>query len=161
MLKGQLSQIIQQVEEKIEQDLIYPAIRGSDINRWLIQPEIFVLFPVDALRKTPLPEAEMKQKYPRTYGYLTRFKAEFEARKSKATQMIAKRTTFYAMLGYGPYTIAKYKVTWKRMSNDIIAGVASQYKTPFGYKTIIPLGTTAFFSTDNETEAHYLCAVIN
>jgi len=152
---------IQQVEEKIEQDLIYPAIRGSDINRWLIQPEIFVLFPVDALRKTPLPEAEMKQKYPRTYGYLTRFKAEFEARKSKATQMIAKRTTFYAMLGYGPYTIAKYKVTWKRMSNDIIAGVASQYKTPFGYKTIIPLGTTAFFSTDNETEAHYLCAVIN
>ena len=103
----------------------------------------------------------MKQKYPRTYGYLTKFKAEFEARKSKATQMIAKRTAFYAMLGYGPYTIAKYKVVWKRMSNDIIAGVATQYKTPFGYKTIIPLGTTAFFSTDNESEAHYLCAIIN
>jgi type I restriction-modification system DNA methylase subunit len=152
---------IQQVEEKIEQDLIYPAVRGSDIDRWLIQPEIFVLFPADAFKKAPLPESEMKQKYPRTYGYLTKFKAEFEARKSKATQMIAKRTSFYAMLGYGPYTIAKYKVVWKRMSNDIIAGVASQYKTPFGYKTIIPLGTTAFFSTDNESEAHYLCAIIN
>lgn len=152
---------IQQVEEKIEQDLIYPALRGSDIDRWLIQPEIFVLFPVDALNKAPILEAEMKQKYPRTYGYLVRFKAEFEERKSKAIQMIAKRTVFYAMLGYGPYTIAKYKVVWKRMSNDIIAGVASQYKTPFGYKTIIPLGTTAFFSTDNETEAHYLCAIIN
>lgn len=152
---------IQQVEEKLEQDLIYPAIRGSDIDRWAIKPEIFVLFPVVALRKTPFPEVEMKQKYPRTYGYLTGFKAEFEARKSKAAQMIAKRTAFYAMLGYGPYTVAKYKVVWKRMSNDIIAGVASQYKTPFGYKTMIPLGTTSFFATDSEPEAHYLCSIIN
>jgi len=49
---------IQQVEEKIEQDLIYPAVRGSDINRWLIQPEIFVLFPADAFKKAPLPESK-------------------------------------------------------------------------------------------------------
>ena len=152
---------IQQVEERVEQDLIYPAIRGSDIDRWAINPEIFILFPVDALKKNPLPETEMREKYPRTYGYLIKFKTEFEQRKSKAVQMLAKKTAFYAMLGYGPYTIAKYKVTWKRMSNDIFAGVVRQFKTPFGYKTIIPLGTTAFFSTDNEAEAHYLCAIIN
>lgn len=152
---------IQRVEERIEKEFIYPAVRGSDIGRWVINPQIYILFPVDALRKIPIPEKEMKEKYPRTYNYLVKFKAEFENRKSKAAQLIARRTVFYAMLGYGPYTVAKYKVLWKRMSNDIIAAVASYFKTPFGYRILIPLGTTSFFSTNDESEAHYLCAIVN
>jgi len=47
------------------------------------------------------------------------------------------------------------------MSNDLIAGVLSQFKTEIGYKTGIPLHTTSFFATENEAEAHYLCAIIN
>ena len=39
--------------------------------------------------------------------------------------------------------------------------IFSQLKTLFGYKTIIPLETTALIATDNEREAHYLCAIIN
>ena len=152
---------IQQVEERVEQDLIYPAVRGSDIERWAITSEIFVLFPVDALKKEPYSEMEMKRTWPRTYGYLTRFRLDFEARRSRAVHMLARRTTFYAMLGYGPYTIKRFKVIWKRMASDIAAGVISQYKTQLGYKIAIPIGTTSFFATDNEAEAHYLCAIIN
>lgn len=152
---------IQQVEERIEQDLIYPAIRGSDIERWKIKPEIFVIFPVNALKKEPYSELEMKQRWPRTYGYLTRFRPDLEARGSRAAKMLAQRTAFYVMLGYGPYTVAQYKVIWKRMANDIIAAVISQHKTQYGYRTTIPLGTTSFFATDDESKAHYLCAIIN
>jgi hypothetical protein len=47
------------------------------------------------------------------------------------------------------------------MTNDLIATVVSQFKTPFGYKTIIPLETTALIATNSEPEAHYLCAIIN
>ncbi len=47
------------------------------------------------------------------------------------------------------------------MTNDLIAAVISKFKTPFGYKTIIPLETTAFIPTETEAEAHYLCAIIN
>lgn len=47
------------------------------------------------------------------------------------------------------------------MASDLVAAVASQYKTPFGFKMLIPSDTTAYFSIDNENEAHYLCAVIN
>ena len=47
------------------------------------------------------------------------------------------------------------------MTNDLIAAVASQQKTSYGYKILIPLETVTFFSTNNETEAHYLCAIIN
>lgn len=152
---------IQQVEEKIEQDLIYPTVRGRDIDRWRINTRIFVLFPVNALKKELYSETEMKQRWPKTYSYLIRFKSDFEARASRALQMLARKTAFYAMIGYGPYTIAPYKVIWKRMANDISAGVISQIKTSYGYKTIIPLNTSSFFATDNEAEAHYLCAIIN
>jgi hypothetical protein len=47
------------------------------------------------------------------------------------------------------------------MASDIVASVISQYKTDFGFKAIIPVDTTAFFPTDKEDEAHYLCAIIN
>lgn len=152
---------IKQVEERIEKDLIYPAMRGSDIKRWGAKPEIFVLFPVNAFRKEPYSETEMKNRWPRTYGYLTMFRQEFEARGSRAVKMLARRTAFYAMLGYGPYIMARYKVTWKRMASDLVAAVISHHKTQYGYKTTIPIGTTSFFATDDDTEAHYLCAIIN
>ena len=54
-----------------------------------------------------------------------------------------------------------YKVVWKRMTTDLISAVATQHRTLFGYKTIIPVETVTFFSTDDEPEAHYLCAIIN
>lgn len=47
------------------------------------------------------------------------------------------------------------------MSNDITAAVISQHKTPFGYKMIIPSDTTSLFAAEDESEAHYLCALIN
>jgi hypothetical protein len=152
---------IQKVEERIEKDLIYPAVRGKDIERWIVKPEIYVLFPVDAIKKEPYSEKILKNKWPRTYSYLTRFRKEFDSRGSKAAKMLSQKTTFYAMLGYGAYTISKYKVIWKRMANDLIAGVISHFKAPYGYKVVIPIGTTSFYSTDNEKEAHYLCAVMN
>jgi len=47
------------------------------------------------------------------------------------------------------------------MGNELSASVISQKKTLFGYKTVIPLHTTALIATNNEPEAHYLCAIIN
>jgi hypothetical protein len=152
---------IQQVKETIESDLVYPALRGSDIERWQGSPEIYVLLTQDPSVREPYPEEIMKRNWPRTYGYLTRFKDILLSRASKPLRQLAERTAFYAVFGVANYTVARYKVVWKRMTNDLIAAVISQFKTPFGFKTIIPLETTALIATDNEDEAHYLCGIIN
>ena len=152
---------VQKVEERIEADLVFPAVRGSDIERWNATPGIFVLMSQDPKKREPYPERQMKKEWPRTYGYLTRFEDILLSRGSRTVRQLAERTAFYAMFGIGPYTIARYKVVWKRMASDIVAAVISQHKTPFGYKTVIPTDTTALFATDSELEAHYLCAVIN
>jgi len=147
--------------ERIESGLVYPAIRGGDIQRWGIQPEIYMLVVQDPKTRRGYPEEFLKNKYPRTYGYLTKFKEILLQRPLYKKYHEQAKAPFYSQFNISEETFARYKVVWKRMTNDLIATVVSQLKTPFGYKTIIPLETTAFIPTDNESEAHYLCAIIN
>jgi len=151
---------IQKVEERIENDLVYPALRGADIKRWGIKIEIFIFLTHNKDGK-PIDEIELKTNFPRTYNYLTKFKSDLLSINAKSTKRIREQKVFYAMFGVDKGTFSNFKVIWKRMSNDIFAAVVSEIKTPYGYKKIIPLDTTSFFATDNESEAHYLCAIIN
>jgi hypothetical protein len=149
------------VQESIESALVHPAVSGADIERWHAQPGVYVLMPQDPQQREPYPESLMKQRWPRTYAYLTRFRDVLLSRGSKTVREFAERTAFYAMYGIGPYTVASYRVVWKRMAADLTAAVLSQAQTPFGYKTAIATDTTSLFATENEEEAHYLCAILN
>jgi methylase of polypeptide subunit release factors len=152
---------IKQVEERIEPDLVYPAVRGADIERWGAKPGICVLMVQDPEKSEPYPEKKMKRDWPHTFNYLTQFKQILLSRGSRTVRELAERTAFYAMFGIGPYTVARYKVVWKRMANDLVAAVIGQHKTDFGWKTIIPTDTTSIFATEKDDEAHYLCAILN
>lgn len=156
--KGKLK--IAKVEERIENDLVYPALRGADIKRWGITNEIFIILTHDKNGK-PIEETILKANFPRTYGYLVKFKSVLLSINAKSTKKIREQKTFYAMFGVDKNSFSNYKVVWKRMSNDIFATVISEIKTPYSYKRVIPLDTTSFFSTNFESEAHYLCAIIN
>jgi hypothetical protein len=152
---------IEPVEELVETELLFPALRGSDVERWQCKPAIHVLVAQEPEKSRPYPRDTMMERWPRTYGYLTRFKDILLSRGSKTVRQFAERTEFYAMFGIGPYTVARYKVVWKRMASDLVAAVASQTKTPYGFKTIIPTDTTSLIATEDEAEAHYLCAILN
>jgi len=152
---------IARVEARIEPDLVYPAVRGSDIQRWGAKPGIYLLMVQDPAKSEPYSQKRVKKDWPYTFNYLTRFRDVLLSRGSRPVRELAERTAFYAMFGIGKYTVARYKVVWKRMAGDLVAAVVSQAKTDFGWKMMIPTDTTAFFHTQNESEAHYLCAVVN
>ena len=151
---------IQKVEERVENDLVYPALRGADVKRWGIKNEIFIFLTHGKDGKL-IDEIELKTNFPRTYNYLTKFKRDLLSINAKSTKRIREQKAFYAMFGVDRNAFSNYKVIWKRMSNDLFAAVVSEIKTSYGYKKTIPLDTTSFFATDNESEAHYLCAIIN
>ncbi|MDD5732138.1 MAG: N-6 DNA methylase [Patescibacteria group bacterium] len=153
---------IKDIEVTIEPDLIYPAIRGSDIERWGASPKIYVLLVNDP--DNPMSgysEMMMKKEWPRVYAYLTNFKEILLQRALYKKFHEAAGNPFYSQYNIGDYTFSRYKVTWGAMSNDIHASVVSDIKMPTGYKIGVPLHTTSFFSTNTESEAHYLCAIIN
>lgn len=152
---------IRPVAERVEKNLVYPAVRGSDIERWGCKPVVYVLLTQNPRTSRPYPGVTMRERWPYTYTYLIKFKDILLSRGSRTVRQLAERTEFYAMFGIGPYTVARYKVVWKRMAGDLVAAVASQVKTPYGYKTIIPTDTTSLIATEDESEAHYLCALLN
>ncbi len=153
--------IVPTITERIESALVHPAVRGADIRKWNAKPEKYILLTQNPTERKPYPLDTMMIKWPRTYGYLTNFKEILKTRGSKTIKSLGERTAFYTMFGIGTYTVAKYKVVWKRMARELIAAVVNQIKTPFGYRTTIPTDTTSLFACESEEEAHYLCAIVN
>jgi len=153
--------LISNVVERIEADLVFPAIRGRDIERWYISSRLYVIITQDRKKRTGHSELKMKSDWPRTYGYLLRFKEVLLNRAAYKKLHAHSGSPFYSQYSIADYTFARYKVVWKRMANDIVAAVITQHKTLFGFKTIIPLDTTSLIATNKENEAHYLCAIIN
>src|SRR3990170_7605041 len=87
---------IQQVSETIESDLVFPAVSGADIKRWCAEPKINVLVSQDSKKRTGHPETIMKSRYPRTYGYLLRFKQELLDRAAYKKYHADSNNPFYS-----------------------------------------------------------------
>lgn len=152
---------ISSIEEIIESELVFPVIRGSDVKKWRVDTKIFALIVQDPKKRRGYDESLMKQKWPRIYSYLTKFKEFLITQAAYKKYHKDQGNPFYSQYNIAEYTFANYKVIWNQMGNELFASVISQKKTPFGYKTIIPLHTTAIIATNSASEAHYLCAIIN
>jgi hypothetical protein len=152
---------ISQVRGRIEADLVYPAVRGADIVRWGVKPKIHVLIVQELKKRCGYPASIMMAKWPRTFEYLLAFKTELLNRAAYKKFHAEQENPFYSQYNIAYYTFARYKVVWKRMASDLVAAVIGQDKTKFGWKTIIPTDTTSLFATEKESEAHYLCAILN
>jgi type I restriction-modification system DNA methylase subunit len=152
---------IKQVNEVLESDLIYPAVSGGNIDRWNATPREYVLLVQDPKERKGYSEMIMKNNYPRTYSYLLKFKEVLLSRAAYKKYHADSNNPFYSQYNIADYSFTLYKVVWKRMANDIIATVITQFKTPFGYKIIIPTDTTSLIAIDDENEAHYICSIIN
>ncbi len=149
------------VTNSIESDLVYPAVSGADLTRFGFDVNFFVLLAQDPSKRQPYPSTSMSHQLPLTYAYLRQFKEILLTRGSKIVRQFAERTEFYAMYGIGEYTLAKYRVVWKRMASKMVAAILSTKTLPFGRKAVISTDTTSFFALDNKLEAHYLCAIMN
>lgn len=152
---------IQEVKECIESDLVFPAISGGEIMRWGVASYNYVLITQDPTTRAGYEESILKTRWPRTYGYLLKFKSQLLERAAYKKYHAEQNNPFYSQYNIADYSFVRYKVAWKRMANDIFSVVVSQFKTPVGYKIIIPTDTTSYFSVDSEDEAHYICAIIN
>jgi len=153
---------IHRVEETIESDLVFPVVRGSDVKKWEANSKVFSLIVHGSNNKlSGFDESLMKRNWPRTYNYLTQFKEYLIAQAAYKRYHENQKHPFYSQYNIGPYTFANYKVIWNQMGNEINSCVISQINTPFGFKMVIPLHTTALIAVENELEAHYLCSIIN
>jgi hypothetical protein len=161
---------VPEVVEAVESDLLYPLLRGRDVQRWKAEPSAWLLIThLPGMGLKAIPEKEMQTDYPYTYGYLKRFeevlrkRAVFKryfTRKDKNNRIV-ETGPFYSMFNVGPYTFAPWKVVWTRVANDITAAVVGHANVAGEHKPVVPIETATLVDFTDFTEAHYFCAVVN
>ena len=149
---------VDEVVEPIEPDLLYPLLRGRDVQRWYAEPSAWMIVPQDPEDPTrAYPEKRLQADYPRTYGYLKRFEKVLRSR-SGWRQILSKREReFYGVMDIGDYTFAPWKVVWREVSHTIDAAVATLHNG----KPVVADHTLITIECYQEEEAHYLCGALN
>jgi hypothetical protein len=151
----------------VESDLVYPLIRGRNIDRWEVNPSgLYIVVPhTKESGMEAISEIELKSKYPKTFGFLNHPKLKPVLRNRRAVTHRWGGTTrwWYSLFEIGPYTFAPYKVCYKGEVATKLAAVVvnSSSDDKMQNKLTIPDQTIHFIPCEDEDEAHYVCAVMN
>jgi hypothetical protein len=152
------------VEAVIEPDLVYPLLRGRDVNRWSAEPSCHIILAQDPETRRGIPESDMKVRLPKTFAYLRKFEGSKDKPergtlrgRSGYLKYFSPSDPFYSMYNVGPYTMAQWKVVWREQSSVFQASVIgpkdSQVVCPDHKLMLVPCGS--------EEEANYLTAILN
>jgi hypothetical protein len=153
----------------VEPNLVYPLLRGRDVSRWRAVSSTHIILAQDAEVGKGIAESEMKRSYPKTYAYFKKFegvreKPERGTLRGRALYKLYFRPTdpFYSMYNVGPHSLSPYKVVWKYIATELTCAVQGPQSTDvFSKRVVIPDHRLMMVPIKEETEAHYLCAVLN
>lgn len=146
---------VETVEAVIEDHLVYPLLKGNDVDRWRANPTAHIILTQNPITRRGISPVVMGRNYPRTLAYLNQFKNELE--KRAAYRRYFKETDpFYTMFDVGEYTLAPIKVVWRRFGDRMRAAVVESQDKP-----VIPQETHTMVACRSEEEAWYLAGVLN
>ncbi len=149
------------VMHRVEQALLYPYIRGRDVKKWYAKESCFYLLTHNPQTRQCLSEAIMRKHFPQSYDYLVNFRPLLLARKSAPIRQQMKSGPFYALLGVGPYTVSKWKVVFKDLSELFQCCVIGPEDSSMTDKPVIPDYTLRLIPAVSKDEAHYIAALLN
>lgn len=147
---------VDRVQATIEPDLVYPLLRGRDVQRWRREPSAHIVLAQDPETRSGIPVAVMKRKCPKTYAYLCRFEAELKTRGSSSIRRMMETGAFYTMFAVGPYTFSKYKLLWRYIASEFTC-CAETSETGL----VIPDHRLICIEAASIQEVHYLAALLN
>jgi hypothetical protein len=145
----------------VEHDLVYPLLRGRDVQRWVAAPSAHIILAQNPDTRVGWPESEMRVRWPNTYAYLKEFEPLLRQRPAYK-KYFKPDDPFYTMFAVGPYTLAPYKVVWPEVSGTMRAAVSGPAQDPvLGRRPVMPDHTLILVDAATEQEAHYIAGVMN
>ncbi len=154
---------IPRTQAAVEAELIYPLMRGRDVERWMAKPSAYILMVQDPDQRQGIRKNKMETIYPKTHAYLKRFEKELISRRDRGTRgLIEKGAPFWSIFGVSPFTFAPWKVGWRYIDVEFRSAVFGEIKDEFlGSRVIIPDHRVILVACKSCQEAHYLCSVFN
>jgi len=144
----------------IEDFFVFPLIKTRHLKRWKIEDYIYTLQMNRPDKLQGIDEGWLSINFQKTYKYLKGFEEILKARA--AYKKYLENTPFYSMYDLGEYTFSTYKVVWNQFGTKLKACVIGTINDEFlGEKMILPEHHLGFITTEDETEAHFICALLN
>ena len=148
---------VKKVTRSLEKDLLYPLLRGKDVDRWRAEPELFILFPHKD--DNAIPEADVK-KLTDTWEYLNNLRDFLEARKMY--DLGFRKLAFYSLFETGKFLTANWKVVFREQATSLTTAVVGPFSSEFlGEKPVVPDHKLMVAAMETRDEAHYVCALLN
>ena len=158
---------VKQEKAVIEPDLVYPLLRGKDVQRWYAEPSAYIILANRTDKLAGIPQAEMKRRWRETYAYLKRFEGNPQKPergtlrgRSVYRQFFKPTDPFYSMFGIGPYTMAEWKVLWPEVGHSVRASVSGP-STVEKVKPSLPDHTIVAVSCSSESEGYFVAGMLN
>jgi hypothetical protein len=158
---------IENIVTTVDDEHVYPLLRGRDIDRWKSNPQMNIIIPHASDTGKLLSEEILKTKYPKTFNYFSRFLRLLEERKFYGNKIRGK-FPFYTMFQINSDVFSPYKVVWSEISGEI-SGAGDFHADFIGPsdnkftkgKPVIPDHKVMFVPFHTEDEACYLTGVLN
>jgi len=157
---------VESVQAVLEPDLLYPLLRGRDVQRWRAEPSAYIIMAQDPVKRRGIDEDKMKTRYPKTYQYLKRFERVLRERaafkryftRRNRRGRIVETGPFYSMFDVGDYTFAPYKVVWRgEVALTLNSAVIKDSKS----KIVVPDQTAYLVAFNDHRAAHFFCGILN
>jgi hypothetical protein len=146
----------QEVTMPVEPDLVFPLLRGKDVQRWNATPVFSILVVQDRQdQRSGIPEKTMQAKYPKSYLYLKQFESFLTHRPDR--KYYPPGSPFYTMRNVARYTFASWKVVWREQASSFTCAVTG----PLDGRPVIPDHKLMLVECHTAEEAHYLCALLS
>lgn len=159
---------LQQITATVEPDLVYPLLRGRDVDKWIVKPSAYWILPIDK-EGNSLSDRDLKVKYPKAYSYFSKFKEPLLARQAEPfkSKIASGEVPFFWIFNAAP-ALSKWKVAWKEISGKIsgkgefIVSVIPPIDDKIvKQKPAVPDHKIMFITCGSEDETFYLAAVLN
>jgi hypothetical protein len=146
------------LEATVEDEFVYPFLRGREVVEWSSQGAAHVLMPHTIhTRMAPVPMDEMRQIAPLTLAYFENFREILAERKGfTAWEKQYLENGFYAVQRVGDYTFARYKVVWRYISKSFMCAVVHGSEKP-----VIPNEKLMLIGCEDSGEAYFVCGVLS
>lgn len=147
---------VESVQLQLEKEMLYPLLKGQDIEPWHAIPSAYLLFVQDVVKRRGLDEKKMRH-YKLTLNWLELNKSVLCKRAAYRRYFDPEKDPFYSMFNVGDYTVKPWKVIWPRIARKIQAAVVS---TKDG-KLVLAQETFSLIGLDDESEAYFVAGVLN
>ena len=147
---------VESSEVTLESSLVYPLLRGRDVQRWQALPSAHILITQDAARRVGISARAMHEKYPHAERYLAMHK-DVLASRAAYKRYFNPADPYWSMFNVGEYTFMAWKVVWREQAATLTAAVVGSDAG----QPVVPDHKLMLVAVASEMEAHYLCASLN